>query len=92
MTICHSPEEIHQTQNIDALKRNGILTDTCITISECSFTSQSNLKPDKVLPILLLIRNYNQYLGESDGYTQIRQYYSFNTCFFWYWWLFLGFL
>ncbi len=85
MTTCHSPEEIHQTQNINGLKQNGILTDACINISASSSTFLSSLKPDNVLLIPLFIRDYNRYMEGSDGNAQTRQYYTFNTQLFRYW-------
>ena len=49
MTTCYFSEEIHQTQHINGLKRNGIPTYARMTVSAFSSNSQSSLKPDNVL-------------------------------------------
>lgn len=92
MTTCHSPEEIHQTQHINDLKRNGIPTNARITVSVSSSIPQSRAESENVLPIPLPIRDYNRYMGGSDGNAQTRQYYSFTTRSFRYWWPFFRLL
>ena len=74
MTICHSNEEIHQTQYINSLKENDILIDTCITLFGSSITSEFIIISDILLPISLFITYRNQYVRESDQNTQIRQH------------------
>ncbi len=74
MTICHSNEEIHQTQYINSLKENDILIDACITLFGLSITFEFTIILDILLLISLFITYRNQYVGESDQNAQIRQY------------------